>query len=393
MPRVLIGPTKPDVHNEEYGKSYNILNNLYDDYFTVDTYTRTVSDRLDPENVTVHSLRGANRLTFYSKLYYTVFRELQKGNVDIYHHMNLSYRWFNPILILGLHDDIPVVVGPCQTGHAIMAEEFNRMLSLSIGKDLSRSLTDPLHTAVDATRDVVLDPPRMNLFKRTLNAADRIVVVDKEAHEMYANLVDESKLRTIPLGVDPNVFEYSEPDNSQEIVAIGRLRERKGYDVLLEALDQIQQEYPEVHVNVFGDGPLEDELREQAKRLNIENNVTFHGYVDQSIVREHLSRARAFVHPSRSEGFSMVRLEAMSTGCPVVVTNVSGANEMVREGKEGFVVPIESPDAIADAVTTLLSDYELTKQISRQARDRVEEKYDWRKIADEYLDLYRSLSG
>ncbi|AEM56825.1 hypothetical protein HISP_06195 [Haloarcula hispanica N601] len=233
----------------------------------------------------------------------------------------------------------------------------------------------------------------MDLFKRTLDAADRIVVVDQEAYEMYADLVDESKLRTIPLGVDPDVFEYSEPDDSHELVAIGSLRERKGYDILIEALDQIQQEYPEVQLHVFGDGPQEDELVAQVKHLDLDENVTFHGYVDQSIVREHLSRARAFVHPSRSEGFSMVRLEAMSTGCPVVVTNVSGANEMVRDGEEGFVVPTEEPEPIADAVTTLLSDYELTKQISRQARDRVEEKYDWRKIAEEYLDLYRSLSG
>ena len=393
MPRVLIGPTKTNIHNNEYGKSYNLLNNLYDDNFTVDIYTRTVSGSLSPENVTVHPLGGSNRISFYSKLYYRLFRELREGSVDIYHHMNLSYRWFNPILVSGLHDDVSVVVGPCQTGHAIMAEEFNRMLSFWVGRNLPRPLTDPFHTIVDATRDVVLDPPRMDLFKRTLEAADRIVVVDKEAYEMYADLVDESKLRTIPLGVDPDVFEYSEPDDSHELVAIGSLRERKGYDILFEALDQIQQEYPEVHLHVFGDGPLEDELIAQVKRLDLDENVTFHGYVDQSIVREYLSRARAFIHPSRSEGFSLVRLEAMSSGCPVVVTNVSGANEMVRDGEEGFVVPIESPEPIADAVTTLLSDYELTKRISRQARDRVEEKYDWRKIADEYLDLYRSLSG
>lgn len=393
MPRVLIGPTKTNIHNNEYGKSYNLLNNLYDDNFTVDIYTRTVSGSLSPENVTVHPLGGSNRISFYSKLYYRLFRELREGSVDIYHHMNLSYRWFNPILVSGLHDDVSVVVGPCQTGHAIMAEEFNRMLSFWVGRNLPRPLTDPFHTIVDATRDVVLDPPRMDLFKRTLEAADRIVVVDKEAYEMYADLVDESKLRTIPLGVDPDVFEYSEPDDSQELVAIGSLRERKGYDILFEALDQIQREYPEVHLHVFGDGPLEDELIAQVKRLDLDENVTFHGYVDQSIVREYLSRARAFIHPSRSEGFSLVRLEAMSSGCPVVVTNVSGANEMVRDGEEGFVVPIESPEPIADAVTTLLSDYELTKHISRQARDRVEEKYDWRKIADEYLDLYRSLSG
>ncbi|WP_420182623.1 glycosyltransferase family 4 protein [Haloarcula sp. KBTZ06] len=393
MPRVLIGPTKTDIHNNEYGKSYNLLNNLYDDNFTVDIYTRSVSDTLRPENVTVYPLGGSNRISFYSYLYYRLLRELREGSVDIYHHMNLSYRWFNPILVSELHDNVPVVVGPCQTGHAIMAEEFNRMLSSWVGRNLPRPFTDPLHTIVDATRDIILDPPRMDLFKRTLDAADRIVVVDQEAYEMYADLVDESKLRTIPLGVDPDVFEYSEPDDSHELVAIGSLRERKGYDILIEALDQIQQEYPEVQLHVFGDGPQEDELVAQVKHLDLDENVTFHGYVDQSIVREHLSRARAFVHPSRSEGFSMVRLEAMSTGCPVVVTNVSGANEMVRDGEEGFVVPTEEPEPIADAVTTLLSDYELTKQISRQARDRVEEKYDWRKIAEEYLDLYRSLSG
>jgi glycosyltransferase involved in cell wall biosynthesis len=393
MPRVLVGPTKADMHNDEYGKSYNLLNNLHDDDFTVDTYTRTVSDRLDPENVTVYPLGGANRIAYYAKLYRTLLGELRTGPVDIYHHMNLSYRWFNPLLVSGLQGDVPVVVGPCQAGHAIMAEEFNRMVSSWVGSDLPRPVTDPLHAAVDATRDAVLDPPRMELFKRTLEAADRVVVVHEEAQEVYAEFVDESKLRTIPLGVDPDFFEYSEPDDSKELVAIGSLRERKGYDILFEALDRIRQAYPEVHLNVFGDGPLEDELHAQVDQLDLEENVTFHGYVDQSIVREHLSRARAFVHPSRSESFSLVRLEAMSTGCPMVVTDISGAREMVRDGEEGFVVPIKSPESIADAVTTLLSDYELTKQISRQARNRVEEKYDWRKIAEEYLDLYRSLSG
>ncbi|MCJ0618510.1 glycosyltransferase [Haloarcula hispanica] len=393
MPRVLVGPTKADMSNDEYGKSYNLLNNLYDDDFTVDTYTRKVSDRLDPENVTVYPLGGSNRITYYARLYRTLLRELRNRPVDIYHHMNLSYRWFNPLLVSGLQNDIPVVIGPCQAGHAIMAEEFNRMISSWVGSDLPRPLTDPLHAAVDATRDAVLDPPRMDLFKRTLEAADRVVVVHEEAREVYAEFVDESKLRTIPLGVDPDFFEYSEPADSKELVAIGSLRERKGYDILFEALDLIQQEHPAVHLNVFGDGPLEDELHAQVEQLNLAANVTFHGYVDQSVVREHLSRARAFVHPSRSESFSLVRLEAMSTGCPVVVTDISGAREMVRDGEEGFVVPTESPEPIADAVTTLLSDYELTKQISRQARDRVEEKYDWRKIAGEYLDLYRSLSG
>lgn len=392
MPRVLVGPTKVDMHNDEYGKSYNILNNLHDDSFAIDTYTRTVSEPLDPGSVTVHPLGGSNRITFYAKLYRKLLAELRHGSVDIYHHMNLSYRWFNPLLVSGLQGEVPVVVGPCQSGHAIMSEEFNRMVSSWAGTDLPRSLTDPPYAAVDATRDIALDPLRMELFKRTLEAADRVVVVHQEAREVYAEFVDESKLRTIPLGVDPDFFEYSEPANSKELVAIGSLRKRKGYDVLFDALDIIRRDHPDVHLNVFGEGPLEDDLRAQVKWLDLGGNVTFHGYVDQSIVRDHLARARAFVHPSRSESFSLVRLEAMSTGCPVVVTDISGALEMVHDEESGFVVPIESPESIADAVSTLLSDYGLTKQVSRQARDRVEEKYDWRKIAAEYLDLYRSLA-
>ncbi|WP_424003986.1 glycosyltransferase family 4 protein [Haloarcula salina] len=391
MPRVLVGPTKADIHDDEYGKSYNLLNNLHDESFTVDTYTRSVADHPSPENVTVHPVGGANRITFYARLYRTLLSELRSGTVDVYHHMNLSYRWFNPILVSGLHDDVPVVVGPCQAGHAIMAEEFNRMVSSWVGTDLPRSLTDPLHATVDATRDVVLDPPRMDLFQRTLDAADRVVVVHEQAREVYADLVDESKLRTIPLGVDPTVFEYSERGDSQELVAIGALRERKGYDVLLDALAQIRREFPDVHLHIFGDGPQEEALRRQVRTLDLESNVTFHGYVDQAVVREHLSRARAFVHPSRSESFSLVRLEAMSTGCPMVVTDISGAREMVRDGEEGYVVPIESADAIAESVCTLLADDDLAKQIGRRARERVEEKYDWRQIAEEYLDVYRSL--
>lgn len=391
MPRVLVAPTTITLSDSRYGKSYNLLDNLYDEQITIDAFANGADVLPDPENVTVRLLSGSNRISYYASMYRAVAREFRHDSVDVYHHMNLSYRWFNPVLLSGLHGDTPVVVGPCQAGHAIMAEEFNRMLSYWVGSELPRSLTDPLHSAVDATRDVLLDPPRMELFERTLAAADRVVVVHDEAREVYSQFVDESKLRTIPLGVDPGLFEYSEPPDSQELVAIGSLRERKGYDVLFDALATIREEFPDVHLHVFGEGPLEDELRRQVADLGLDSNVTFHGFVDQSVVREHLSRARAFVHPSRSESFSLVRLEAMSTGCPVVISDISGAREMVRDGEEGFVVPRESPDAIVDAVSTLLSDYDLTKRVGRQARERVEEKYDWRAIGQEYVDIYRSL--
>jgi len=392
MPQVLVGPMKPTISSDEYGKSYNLLDNMSDDYFQVKAYARMVETDPEPENVIVHELGGSNRISYYLRLYRTLARELRSSDFDIYHHMNLSFRWFNPLLLAGVQDSTPVVIGPCQAGHAIMAEEFNRMLENWTGRELQNRWTNPLYTVVEGLRNLGIDPARMELFKQTLQAADRIVVVHEEAKQVYSQFVAEEKLRTIPLGVNPDLFEYNQRSDTQELVAIGNLRRRKGYDILFRALKSIQRSYPDVHLHVFGEGPLEDELRQQVLSLGLQSNVTFHGYVDQSIVREHLSRARAFVHPSRSESFSLVRLEAMSTGCPMVVTDISGAREMVRDGEEGFVVPIESPEPIADAVMTLLDDYELTKRLGRQARQRVEEKYDWRTIGQEYLDMYRTLS-
>lgn len=391
MPRVLAGPTTSNVSDSRYGKCYNILDNLADERYVVDAYARSMDTVPAPENVTVNTLGGKNRLAFYTRLYRTVARELRSGTPDIYHHMNLGYRWFNPLLLAGLQNDTPVVIGPCQAGHAILAEEFNIMLKHLLGTKLPRSTTDPLHSLIDTSRDVMLDPPRMELFERTLNAADRIVVVHDDAKDVYAESVDEAKLETIPLGVDPDDFTYSERPDNAELVAIGSLTERKGYDTLFGALTTIQGEFPDVHLHVFGEGPLETELRARVQRDGLADNVTFHGFVDQSVVTEHLSRAQAFVHPSRSESFSLVRLEAMSTGCPAIISDISGAREMVRDGEEGYVVPTEDADAVAEAVMTLLADHDHAKRIGRRARERVGEKYDWRDIGSQYLDVYESV--
>ena len=391
MARVLIAPVHSFVSNEEYGKSYNILNNLRDPDVDIDAYVGEEVTPVEAENVRVHEFRTRNRLKYYTRSFETVFRELRSGSVDVYHHMNLSYRWFNPVMLAGLTGETPTVIGPCQTGHAIMADEFNHVIENTFGRGISRSVTDPLYYPIDAVRDVTIDPVRRLLFERTLQAADRIVVVHEEAKELYAQYVDEAKIDVIPLGVDATLFDFEPRQETQELVAIGRLKERKGYDVLLDALAEIADSFPEVHLNVFGEGPDEDALREQADRLGVGENVTFHGYVDQSVLREHLASARAFVHPSRSESFSLVRLEAMAVGCPVVVSDIYGAREMVRDGEEGFVVPTEDPDAITEAVTTLLSDFELASEIGQRARERVEERYDWRTIGRQYVDIYEEL--
>lgn len=391
MPRVLVSPADFSISNEDYGKTYNLLSHLRSDRLSVDAYVSACRTPFSSDTVTIHEFERERRLAYYLDSFRVAASELRTSGTDVYHHMNLSYRWFNPVLLAGLHGDTPVVIGPCQAGHAIMGEEFNMVVGDAIGIDLERSVTDPLYRAVEETRDVLLDPFRLKLFQATLEAADTVVVVHEEAKETYAELIDESKIEVIPLGVNPDEFEFAERTASSSLVAIGHLKRRKGYDVLIEAMDRVREAVPDVELDVFGKGPLESELREQVRRLGLEEHVTFRGYVDQSVLKEYLDDARAFVHPSRSESFSLVRLEAMANGCPVVVSNTDGTAEMVRDGTDGYIVPPESPEPLAERIVEILSDVELAREMGRNARQQVEQKYDWQLIADQYVDVYESL--
>lgn len=391
MTSVLASPVDFSVNNVRYGKSYNILNNLRSDEFEIEAYTGRVETPIICDNVELVSLNSDSKLDYLSKSYGATYRRLRAGKVDIYHHMNLGYRWCNPLLVTGVVDDVPTIIGPVQGGHDILAEEFHQLVTNGFGLDISQRVTDPIYNAIQHTRSIFIDPPRIRLYGRTLKKADKIIAVHSEAKDLIGEFVDESKIDIIPLGVDTTEFTFTERRQTNDLVAIGALKKRKGYDILLESLAPVAEAFPGVHLHVFGNGPLRSALRTRAERNGIGDNVTFHGHVDQDVLQEYLAEARAFVHPSRSESFSLVRLEAMATGAPAIVSNTSGSREMVRDGTDGYVVPTEDTEALTEAMERVLGDFDLAKQMGRNARKHVEKKYDWREIGKQYVEAYQSL--
>jgi glycosyltransferase involved in cell wall biosynthesis len=399
MIRVTAAPTVKQLATRRYAKSYNLLSNFAADDIRIDAYVgRKLFDLPDDtplpgaRNVYVHELGHGDPVRYLPAALREADRRIRRGRVDVYMHMNLDYRWFNPLALTGRTRDVPFVIGPSQAGHSVKREEFKRMVGRLPGPELPPSVADVAYDVVDPLKHTLLDPVRMTLFERTLQAADRIAVVHEDARRVYEEFVDPSRLTVIPLGVSPDEFSFTERTDSHEVVAIGSLRERKGYDVLLDALAMVREEVPEVSLHVFGDGPLESDLKRRAERLGVRDHVTFHGFVDQSVVRDHLQRARLFVHPSRSESFSLVRLEAMSTGCPVVISDIPGAHEMVSDGEEGFVVPTEDADALAASMCRILTDADFARELGYNAREKVERRYDWREIGQQYLDVVRQVA-
>jgi glycosyltransferase involved in cell wall biosynthesis len=157
-------------------------------------------------------------------------------------------------------------------------------------------------------------------------------------------------------------------DANPVVGTVANLKAHKGHRYLLSAAVLIRRSCPDVRFVLVGRGPLEDELRQQARRMGLDGTVIFTGF------REDAARIASifdvFVLPSEHEGLPIALVEAMALGRPVVVTDAGGNAEVVRNERDGLVVPTKSPKAIAEAVVSLLRDDGLRSRMADAATQR-----------------------
>lgn len=167
------------------------------------------------------------------------------------------------------------------------------------------------------------------------------------------------------VGVLPNVtgglpvpWSPARPDDPAPgyVLYVGRLRVRKGVEVLLEALPIVRQQAAAARLVIVGDGEQRATLENRARVLGMERCVHFLGRLDAGRVRRLLAGARCLVVPSIYEGMPLVILEAMAASVPVVASAVSGIPETVVDGETGWLVPAEDPPSLAAALVAVLDD-------------------------------------
>jgi glycosyltransferase involved in cell wall biosynthesis len=187
--------------------------------------------------------------------------------------------------------------------------------------------------------------------------------------------------RVEDVGVVPNVTgglpvaPAGEPEGQPGyLLFVGRLRIRKGVEVLLEALRDLRRRFPSAVLRIAGDGEHRKALERKVEELGLGSAVSFLGTCDAARVRTLLKGAAALVVPSTYEGMPLVVLEAMEAGVPVVASRVSGIPEVVLEST-GWLVPPEDPEALAGALAEVLADPDEAKRRGEAGRRRVEENY------------------
>ncbi len=156
---------------------------------------------------------------------------------------------------------------------------------------------------------------------------------------------------------------------------VGRLRIRKGVEVLLEALGSLRQRHSGLRLLIAGTGEQEGALRQKVDDLELRDEVEFLGRCSAARVRHLLSGALCLAVPSTYEGMPLVILEAMSEGVPVIASAVSGIPEVVIDGETGWLVPAEDPPRLAAALAAALDDPEAAAERGQAGYRRVREAF------------------
>ena len=158
------------------------------------------------------------------------------------------------------------------------------------------------------------------------------------------------------------------------ILYLGFIDKQKGiYDLLL-AMKKVFSQYPDIKLLAGGTGEVE-KVKVLVDELGLNNNVKFLGWIEGDEKGGYLSQAQLFILVSYYEGLPMSLLEAMSYELPVITTPVGGIPEVVDDGLEGFIVQPGDVEAIAEALTKLLSSTELRKRMGKAGRKRIESGY------------------
>ncbi len=233
----------------------------------------------------------------------------------------------------------------------------------------------------------------LRMQKKVVPKLDHLVTVSAASQTDISNdfEVPQSKLNIVHNGIDTDVFRPQgvEPTAFNIMTTASADAPLKGLDYLLKAIAQLTDEFPKIQLTLLGKLKEDGETAKLIDQLGIRDRISFHSGLTSEEVAALYSKALCAVVPSIYEGFGLPAGEAMACEVPVITTDGGALPEVV--GDAGITVPTRNPEAIANAIRSILLDEDLRLSLGRKGRARILEKFSWQVAAVEMERLYRQV--
>ena len=241
----------------------------------------------------------------------------------------------------------------------------------------------------------VYDPKTANVWKVYIGSklASRIVAISKTVKRKNAQIyrIPVSKVSLIYNAIDTKKIARVPQKahvNSICIGSVGKLNRQKGFDILLKAFSMVNNVFPQVILEIVGDGPLEKELKAYAIGLGIRDKVRFLGLLNNRAVLDKIGEWSVFVLASRWEGFGIVLLEAMAMEKPIVATDVEGIPEVVKDGETGFLCSKDDAKEISERILWFLQNESEAIEFGKRGRQRLDSLFSMDVVMEKLCLLY-----
>jgi 1,4-alpha-glucan branching enzyme len=248
----------------------------------------------------------------------------------------------------------------------------------------------------------VIEFPIYDSYNRiSIAYSDHIVTcsyaVLNEMRTLYKHL-DLKRASVIYNGIDLAEFDNSRKDMPSlkqtadfTILFFGRWYWSKGLNYLIEAFKQVLNKYPNIQLRICGKGPMEPKILSMISSLNLGDKVQLLGHVSRHQLITEMLNADVITLPSLREAQPIAVLEAMACRKPVVVFNFPFVSEYIQDSFNGILAKAKDSNDLAKKIEELLIDQKLRQKIGENAYKYVANYHNWEKIADRYVELYKSI--
>lgn len=290
--------------------------------------------------------------------YFTFFRLLRKDRPDLLHvHASFGPSFYRkiPFLLGGAAAGVPVV-------NHIHGAEF------------------------EAFYDQAL-PAKRWLIRRVYGKCAKIIALSEEWRARLCQIVPQEKIVILENYCRIPEEPFDQGRRGRQILFLGELGRRKGCYEMPEILSRVRESCPDAHLALAGDGEMA-QLREAFVRRGLSEAVSFPGWVRGSEKEALLRESGVFLFPSHNEGMPMSVLEAMAYGLGIVATRVGGIPRLIQDGESGYLAESGDVEAMAEAVTRLLSDPIHCRALGLAARARAASSYSLERHLEGLGEIY-----